>query len=59
MGDREMKNILDLEMDEMMSGALIEFAEVLNPSSPRFFFFFDLALLGFPDRIPAEPFGSQ
>lgn len=59
MGDREMKNILDLEMDEMLLGAPIEPAEVLNPSSPRSPSFLDPALLGSPDRTPAEPLGSQ
>jgi hypothetical protein len=54
LGDREAQNIFELKVNKMLSGVSVEPAEVLNLSC-----FFDLALLGFPDRIPAEPFGSQ
>jgi hypothetical protein len=42
----------------MLSEVFAEFAEVLNLFSSQFFFFFDSALLGFPDRIPAESFDN-
>jgi hypothetical protein len=59
LGDREAQNIFELEVDEMLSEAPAEPAEVLNPSSPRSSSFLDPALLGSPDRTPAEPLGSQ
>jgi hypothetical protein len=53
-----MKNILDLEIDKMLFRALVKPAEILNPFSPRSFSFFNSALLGFPDRTPAELFNN-
>lgn len=47
------------EVGEMSSEAPAEPAEVLNPSSPRSSSFLDPALLGSPDRTPAEPLGNQ
>jgi hypothetical protein len=42
------------KVDKMLSEALVEPAEILNLFSFRFFSFFNFALLGFSDRIPAE-----
>jgi hypothetical protein len=47
------------EMGEISSEAPVEPAEILNPSSPRSSSFLDFALLGSPDRTPAEPLGNQ
>jgi hypothetical protein len=54
MSDREIKNILDLEMDEILSGIPVKPAEILNLFSPRFFSFLNLALLDSPDRISVK-----
>jgi hypothetical protein len=57
-GDREAQNIFKLEIDEMLSETFAKPAKILNPFSPRFFFYLDFALLDFPDRISAEPFDN-
>jgi hypothetical protein len=59
MGNRKMKNILDLKMNKILSGALIKPTKILNPSSPRSPSFLNFALLDFPDKTPAKPFNSQ
>jgi hypothetical protein len=58
LGDREAQNIFELEVNEILSGVPAKPAEILNLFSPRSFSFFNLALLGFPDRTPAELFGN-
>jgi hypothetical protein len=55
MGDREIKNILNLKMDKILSETLIKPAKVLNSSSPRSPSFFNPALLDSSNRTPAEP----
>jgi hypothetical protein len=53
-----MKNILDLEMDELAADA-VEGVSILlgafNSLSPRSFSFFDPALLGSPGRTAEVP----
>jgi hypothetical protein len=56
--DRELQNIHEIEINEILSRALVKPAEILNPFSLRFSSFFDFALLGFPDRTPIEPLGN-
>jgi hypothetical protein len=46
------------EVGKILSKVFVKFAEILNPFSSRFFFFFDLALLSFSDKTLAESFGS-
>ena len=58
LGDREAQNIFKLEINKMLSKIPVKFIEVLNPFSPRFFSFFDFALLDFSNRILAELFSS-
>jgi hypothetical protein len=58
LGDREAQNIFKLKVNEILSEAPVKLAEVLNLFSPRFFSFFNFALLGFFGRIPAEPFDN-
>jgi hypothetical protein len=56
LGDRENQNILNLEMNEMVSNLSeilqkrIILLEALNFPSPRFFSFINPAFLNFPDR---------
>jgi hypothetical protein len=53
-----MKNILDLEMDELAADVAEEVGillGVLNSLSPRSFFFFDPALLGSPGKTAEMP----
>jgi hypothetical protein len=57
--DELILGIIIKEMGEMLSEAFLEFAEILNLFSSRFFSFLDSALLGFFDRTPAEPFDSR
>jgi hypothetical protein len=42
------------EVSKILSKALAEPAEVLNPFSSRFFSFFNFTLLDSPGRTPAE-----
>jgi hypothetical protein len=46
------------KINKILSEILAEPAEILNPFSPRSFFFFNFALLSFPDRIFTELFDS-
>jgi hypothetical protein len=46
------------KINKILSEVLVKSAEILNLFSSRFFSFFNLALLGFFDRIPAEFFGN-
>jgi hypothetical protein len=49
-----MKNILNLEIDKLATDAakgIDILLEIFNSFSPRFFSFFNPALLGSPDRI--------
>jgi hypothetical protein len=59
LGDRKTQNIFKLEVNEILSEAPAEPAEILNPFSSRFSSFFDFALLDSPDKTPAEPLGSR
>jgi hypothetical protein len=59
MGNRKIKNILDLEMDKMLFKTPIKPAEILNPFLFRSSSFLNLALLDSFNRIPAKPLGSQ
>ena len=59
-----------MEIDELISGIVIKKvnkmsskaptkpAEILNPSSPRFFSFLNPTLLDFSGKTPAKPFGN-
>jgi hypothetical protein len=58
-GDKEMRNIANLEVDELLLEAFAKPAEVLNPFSSRFFSFFNPALLGFPGKILAKFFNNR
>jgi hypothetical protein len=46
------------EIGEILSEVSVKPAEILNPSSSRFFFFFDFTLLNFPGRILIKFFNS-
>jgi hypothetical protein len=68
LSDREDQNILKLELDEMVDLETDKqiknvsegtFSEISNPFSPRFFFFFDPALLDFPDKTSTKPLSSR
>jgi hypothetical protein len=51
--DRKIKNILNLKMNELTVDIVKEIIILLgafNSLSPRFFFFFDPALLGSPNK---------
>jgi hypothetical protein len=51
--DREIKNILNLEMDKLaadITKGVDILLEILNSFSPRFFSFINPTLLGFPDK---------
>jgi hypothetical protein len=56
--DELISGVIIEKMGKILSEALIELAEILNPFSSRFFSFFNLTLLGSPDRIPVKPFGN-
>jgi hypothetical protein len=67
LSDREDRNILELELNEMVDLKIDErignipertSSEILNLFSPRSFSFLNFALLGSPGRILVEPFGS-
>jgi hypothetical protein len=58
LGSREDRNILELKINEMMINDLSKISQggvillkALNSFSPRFFSFFDPALLGSPGKI--------
>jgi hypothetical protein len=57
LGDREIKNILNLEMDELAADTAegVILLKVLNFFSPRFFSFTNSALLDFSDRSVEVP----
>jgi hypothetical protein len=60
LGSREDRNILNLKIDELIAekalpGSFNASLEVFNSPSPRFFSFFNPALLDFPDRIVKVP----
>jgi hypothetical protein len=59
LGDRETQNIFKLEINKILSEIPAKLAEILNPFSSRFFFFFNLTLLGFFNRTLAEPFNNR
>jgi tRNA(Ile)-lysidine synthase TilS/MesJ len=66
LGSREDRNILELEMNEVMVSDLLEMSQkgvissgALNSPSPRFSFFLDPALLGSPGRSVKVPQGSS
>jgi hypothetical protein len=59
LGNREAQNIFKLKINEILSEISVKPAEILNPFSPRFFSFFDLALLGFSGKTPVESLGNQ
>jgi hypothetical protein len=46
------------KINKILSKTLVKLAEILNPFSSQFFFFFNLALLGFPSKIFAEFFNN-
>jgi hypothetical protein len=69
--NRELRNIQEIEIDELISGVIIEKvdkmlsetpvkpAEILNPFSPRSSSFLNFALLGSPNKIPAKSLSSR
>jgi hypothetical protein len=46
-------------VNKMLSEVPVKSAKILNPFSPRFFFFLNFALLDSSDKILAESFGSR
>jgi hypothetical protein len=54
-----MRNITDLEMDELLLEIPVKPAEILNPFSPRSFSFLNPALLDFSDKTSTEPFNNR
>jgi hypothetical protein len=58
LSDREAQNIFELKIDEILSKVPIKSAEILNPFSPRFFFFLNFTLLDSPNKIPAKFLGN-
>jgi hypothetical protein len=58
LGDQKAQNIFKLEVNEMLSEIPVKPVKVLNSSSPQSSSFLNPALLGFSDRIFAEPLDS-
>jgi hypothetical protein len=46
------------EINKILSETPVKPAEILNPFSSRFFSFFNLALLDFPDKILVKLFNN-
>jgi hypothetical protein len=59
LGDRETQNIFKLKINEMLSETPVKFTKILNPFSPRSFFFLNFALLDFPGKILAKFFNNR
>jgi hypothetical protein len=56
--DELISGIIIKKIDKILSETPVKPAEILNPFSSRFFSYFNFALLGFSNKISAEPLSN-